>query len=398
MDANRLSKILDPGLFAMALCLEIRIRAIFYLVFKYFVVLATITTLSPTVAPAQSVGETLFTVTGVPVDETAADDLTAKNNGILEAQRKSLRRLLKRLTLRDDHHRLPNLANNTLAQVIRDFSVEGEKFGGGRYLASLTTRFKPREIRELLQSEGISFAETVSRPALIIPIYAVGGATLLWENPNPWFAALARRRSGDGLISTFVPLGDLSDVLEINAEQALRGDKIRLDSIASKYSAFSAYVAMAALSINSRDGVPTLHVSLNRHGDGQSIQKKVLTFTGKPDLPIESLLNDAAERLVIEIEETWKSENLLRFELEQWISVQVPLSGHLEWLSVRRRLDNVAELRRIVLTRLSVNSVDLDFLFVGETEQLRVAMAQSELVLVYNSDDGTWTLKRSESN
>lgn len=398
MDASRLSKILHPGLFAMALRLEMRISAFFSLACRGFAVLTTVTILASTVASAQSAGEMLFTVAGVAVDETAADDLTAKNTGILEAQRRSLKRLLGRLTLRDDHDRLPELSNNALAQVIRDFSVEGERFGGGRYLATLTIRFKPREIRRLLQDEGISFAETVSRPAVVLPIYAVGGATLLWEDPNPWFAAWARRPSGDGLIPTIVPLGDLSDVLEINAEQALQGDSARLASIASKYNAFGAYVAMAALSINPRDGAPTLHVSLDRHGGGQSEQTKILTFTGEPGLPINSLLDDAAERLVVEIEETWKSENLLRFELEQWISVQVPLTDHQDWRSVRRRLDNVAELRKIVLTRLSVNAVDLDLLFVGEPEQLRVAMAQSELVLVYNADNGTWTLKHSGSN
>lgn len=396
--ANRLSKILHPGLFAMALRLEMLICAIFYPARRAFVVLTTLAILMSTVASAQSVGEMLFTVADVAVDETAADDLTAKNNGILEAQRRSLRRLLERLTLRNDYDRLPALANRALAQVIRDFSVEGEKFGGGRYLATLTIRFKPREIRRLLQNEGIFFAETVSRPAVVLPIYAVGGATLLWEDPNPWFDTWASRPSSDGLIPTIVPLGDLSDVLEINAEQALQGDSARLASIASKYNAFSIYVAMAALSISPRDGAPTLHVSLDRRGGGQSEQTKILTFTGEPGLPIGSLLDDAAERLVVEVEETWKSENLLRFELEQWINVQVPLTSHLDWLSVRRRLDNVAELRKIVLTRLSINTVDLDLLFVGEPGRLRVAMAQSELVLVYNADDGAWTLMHSGSN
>ena len=343
-------------------------------------------------AAAQSAGETLFTFVGVAVDETAADDLTAKTAGILKAQRRALRRILKRVTLRNDHDRLPELDDNALAQVIRDIAVDGEKFGGGRYLATLTIRFKPREIRQLLQNAGISFAETASRPAVVLPVYAVGGTTLLWEEPNPWFSAWAKRPGGDGLLPVVVPLGDLSDVLEINAEQALRGDQTRLTSIASKYNAFGAYVAMAALAINPRNGGLTLNVSLDRHGGGQSEQTKILTFTGEPGLPIDELLNDAAERLVIEIEETWKRENLLRFELEQWISVRVPLTGHPDWIAVRKRLDDIAEIRKVVLTRLSVGAADLDLLFVGEPEQLRVAMAQSDLALAYVASEGAWTV------
>ena len=299
---------------------------------------------------------------------------------------------MKRVTLRNDHDRLPELDDNALAHVIRDIAVDGEKFGGGRYLATLTIRFKPREIRQLLQNAGISFAETASRPAVVLPVYAVGGTTLLWEEPNPWFSAWAKRPGGDGLLPIVVPLGDLSDVLEINAEQALRGDQTRLTSIASKYNAFGAYVAMAALAINPRNGGLTLNVSLDRHGGGQSEQTKILTFTGEPGLPIDELLNDAAERLVIEIEETWKRENLLRFELEQWISVRVPLTGHPDWIAVRKRLDDIAEIRKVVLTRLSVGAADLDLLFVGEPEQLRVAMAQSDLALAYVASEGAWTV------
>ncbi len=357
-----------------------------------FAALLVLSVVLATQAVAQSAGEELFTSTGVVVDETAADDLTAKTTGILKAQRRALRGVMQRLTLRDDHDLLPELDDSVLAQVIRDFAVDGEKFGGGRYLATLTIRFKPREIRRLLQNAGISFAETASRPAVVLPVYAVGGATLLWEEPNPWFSAWARRPGGDGLLPIVVPLGDLSDVLEINAEQALRGDQSRLASIASKYDAFGAYVAMAALTINPRNGALTLNVSLDRHGGGQSEQTKILAFTGEPGMRIDDLLNDAAERLVIEIEETWKSENLLRFELEQWISVRVPLTGHPDWIAVRKRLEDIAEIRRIVLTRLSVGAADLDLLFVGEPEQLRVAMAQSDLALAYAASEGTWTL------
>lgn len=356
------------------------------------VTLAVSTILLAPQAVAQSAGETLFTLVGVSVDETGADALTAKTAGMLKAQHRALRAILERVTLRDDHDRLPELDDNALAQVVRDFAVEGEKFGGGRYLATLTIRFKPREIRRLLQNAGISFAETASRPAVVLPVYAVGGATLLWEDPNPWFAAWAQRPGSDGLLPIVVPLGDLSDVLEINAEQALQGDQRRIMSIASKYDAFGAYVALASLSINPRNGALTLNVSLDRHGSGQSEQTRILTFAGAPGTPIDALLRDAAERLVIEIEETWKRENLLRFELEQWISVRVPLTGHPYWIAVRKRLDDIAEIRKIVLTRLSVGAADVDLLFVGEPEQLRVAMAQSDLALAYLASEGTWTI------
>ncbi len=358
----------------------------------FIITLVVLTGVLAELRTVQSAGVSMFKVSNISVDETATDDLVAKNRGILKAQKWALRRVFQRLVLREDYHRLPGPKEAVLEQVIRDFEIEGEKFGGGRYIATLTVRFKSHEIRRLLRLEGIPFAATISRPTVVLPIYTVGGTTMLWEEPNPWFSAWARRPEGDGLISIKVPLGDLSDVLEINAEQALRGDQSRLTSIAKKYKAFGTYVVQAAVTVNPGNDSLVINVSRTRYGGGQPKQTRVLRITSAPDIPLQNFLDDVVELVITEIEETWKSENLLRFEFEQRISVHVPLTSLSNWIELRNRLNEIAEIRKVVLTRLSVKSADLDLLFVGVTEQLRVALAQSGVELLYMPSDDTWIL------
>src|SRR3546814_4399241 len=81
------------------------------------------------------------------VDQRAENNLSAKSRGIAEGQRMALRILLERITLRDDHDRLPEIDDKLAMRTVRDFSVAHEKIGGGHYIASLTVRFNPEEVR-----------------------------------------------------------------------------------------------------------------------------------------------------------------------------------------------------------------------------------------------------------
>src|SRR3546814_9903356 len=166
-------------------------------------------------------------------------------------------------------------------RTVRDFSVAHEKIGGGHYIASLTVRFNPEEVRQLLRARDIPYAETVSRPVLVLPVYVAAGAARLWDGPNPWFDAWAAQPPAEGLQPLTVPLGDLSDVTEISAEQAMAGDAERLRSIAQKYGAFGTLVAVARLTVDTRSGPPTMPGEMTRHTPTPDSRPFVRTFTGR---------------------------------------------------------------------------------------------------------------------
>src|SRR3546814_14129842 len=112
-------------------------------------------------------------------------------------------------------------------RTVRDFSVAHEKIGGGHYIASLTVRFNPEEVRQLLRARDIPYAETVSRPVLVLPVYVAAGAARLWDGPNPWFDAWAAQPPAEGLQPFTVPLGDLSDLRTVIGQQAMAHDHAR---------------------------------------------------------------------------------------------------------------------------------------------------------------------------
>ena len=331
----------------------------------------------------------VFTVAHVGVDVTAEAAASAREAALLEGQRKAFRRLLRRLTRRRDHAFLPTRDDAEILEFVRGIEVEEEKASTVRYLAQLTIRFKPDAIRDLLRSAGISFAETISKPVLVLPVYEAGGTLSLWDDPNPWRDAWIELGTGDGLVPLVAPLGDLADVAEISAEQAARAVRDRLEAIAHRYGAADTLVAVASLT--SPGMRPTIDVAVARLGPAILERTVVLSFAAAADETVDDLLHRAARQVAAQVEESWKRDNLLRFDREETLSVAVPLTVLRDWLEVRRRLGGIAFIRAADLMALSRSEATVKLRYIGDIGQLRLALAQSDLDL--SQGPVSWVLR-----
>ena len=86
----------------------------------------------------------------------------------------------------------------------------------------------------------------------------------------------------------------------------------------------------------------------------------------------------------------WKRRTLLDFDHENKLVAIVPLDGIQTWLFVQRRLYSLAEVREIEVTALSAREAHLTLSYLGQAQQLTVALAQRGLIL--QSQEGFWTL------
>ena len=134
----------------------------------------------------------IFSVRGIKVDVTAGSTTDARDKALVMGQRAAFRELLERLTLRNDHLRLPSFNDNSISSFVADFEVAEEKASAVRYLATLNYSFKADDVRKLLMERKIAFAETTSKPVLVLPVYQASGYLLLWDDPNPWREAWSK--------------------------------------------------------------------------------------------------------------------------------------------------------------------------------------------------------------
>jgi hypothetical protein len=355
--------------------------------------LALLLAVAAVVPAAFGATQDVFEVDNVKVDVTAENASAARERALADGQAKAFRMLLERLVMTQDTSRLPAFRPADVTALVRDFSVADEKTSSVRYLASLSFRFRPEDVRRYLIDLGLPFAETRSKPVLVLPIYQASGTLLLWDDPNPWRQAWAARpEATSGLIPLLLPGGDLTDVATIGAEQADAGDVQRLAAVAGRYGAEDTLVARADMGLSARTGRPELTVTVTRYGPSGNPQPLTMTYSAGETEDTDTLLRRAAIDVTRQVENNWKRDNLMQFGNESILAVTLPVRSLADWTEAQKRLAGVAVVRRIDLVMMSRDEVRLNLHFLGEDEQLVLALRQADLDLQISGDEAALKL------
>ncbi len=341
--------------------------------------------LSPLAQAVQAAPYDVYEVV-VPIDVTAKSAAVAKNEALANGETQAFSRLLERLTLLGELDRLPKFGAKGIAPFVKDISVADEKTSGVRYLAKLTVRFNRREARKLLMDMGISFAETRSKPVLVLPVYQAAGALMLFDDPNPWREAWSGLPERDNLVPLILPKGDLADIASVGAEQAIQGDQQRMTAIARRYKAGNTIIAFARLSYDLKISRPRVEMELTRYGTAARGRKETRILTAEAGETPHGLLNRGAEMLARLIEDQWKLDNLLKFDQTGVLAITIPITDLPSWLAIRQKMSVVSVVRQVDLVLLSRDEVRANLQYIGELEQLVLALEQADLHLSKEGD------------
>lgn len=334
-----------------------------------------------TASSARAAADDVFTVSNVQVDRSAASAAAARDLALADGQVAAFRRLIARLVPRDQVASVPVPAVEGVTQLVRDFQVANEKTSRVRYIATMTVRFRPDAIEQLLRTAGVQFAVTRSKPLVVLPVYRKAGALLLWDNVNTWLQTWRALPPSDGLVPLVVPDGDLADVADISPEQALAEDDARVAAIARRYGAVGGLLAYAVLGNPTASGTISVEVTASRIGTRAPERTVVMSVTGKSGETEDTLLARAAIAVRSDVEESWKRENLLRFGEHNKLVAVVPLTGMADWIRVRRAIASIAFVQSSDLIELSRDEATVRLDYLGDEDQLALALAQHDLVL-----------------
>ena len=355
--------------------------------------------------PAQ--GEGVFTVADVPIDAEAASSAEARELAIAAGQRAALEILLRRLTV--EGASLPAPPDDFIAVMVAGFEIDDELVSPTRYRASLTVDFDPTELRRLLRVSGVPYAETASRPVLVVAVQRDPGGTLLWEEGNRWRQSWEERPPHGGLVPILLPLGDIIDLGTVDAARAMAADEEALAALGELYGTSEVAVAVAGLSGSTAVAKPSapagadtegvegevpaagraLTLSLRRiAGDGsRAIQK---TLIGRVDESERALLRRGTDRIVALLEDDWKAANLIRYGEDHALQATVPIASLGDWVSIQQRLAALAMVASVEIDSLSLREGRLTLRYHGTADQLRLALDQNDLLLEPLAD--AWVL------
>ena len=332
-------------------------------------------------AAAQTQTPDIFTVKAVQIDETAESAAAARAIALVAGQKEAWRRLLERLVPRNALGAAPAGTPDLFSNIVGGISVDSEKTSSVRYLADLTVRFKPDAVRRLFRDGGLRWAETASKPLVVLPVYRAQGTVQLWDITNLWHKAWQELPDSDALFRLVVPDGQPADLADISPDQALAGDSARIAAIARRYAADGALVAAATLMAGEGASPGSLEVTVSRFGPGGDERTSVSSYAKSAETPLPSLLKSAAAQLRRDFEEGWKQENLLRFGEQRELIAVAPLSGLPALIRLKALLGSVAEIRAVEVLSISRDQTKIRLLYLGDPSQLVLALAQKDLAL-----------------
>ncbi len=330
----------------------------------------------------------VFVVSDVAVDALGRTTTEARTQGLQDGQIEALNRLFKRLVPRAYHSDIPGMAARDAIDLVRDFSVSNERTTSGRYLADLKVRFQPDAVRSVLRFAEVPFAETVSKPVVIIPVYqeSVVSAPVIWADSNPWLEAWGQLRPSDGLVPRQLPYGDLEDLTSLRIEDVVAHDGDRLEAWASRYGADDSVIATASLlgSLGAESVRVVLYFSRTR-------MERSFDVPASGGQTWADLFKAAATEAWFLIEDEWKKENMLQFGVTGQITALVPLTSLEGWLAVRTRLQRVPLIDRFELQAITRDRAQVTLYYIGDENQLKLAMAQSDLGFIWQ--DEAWVIE-----
>ncbi|GAB5470812.1 MAG: DUF2066 domain-containing protein [Rhodospirillales bacterium] len=333
----------------------------------------------------------LFTVPGVIVSVAANSSAEAKAQGTATAQTQAFRRLAERLVVPADLAALPQVNAARVEPTVSSVTVLDEVVTDTTFDGRFTVRFDPAETRRLLDELGLRYTEVQSRPFVVVPVFASGDQAFLWRDPNPWRTAWAGYPGvGDSLVPILVPLGDIKDVVAVDAERALSGDRRGLGDLASNYDAAGSLVTRAQVTGNPWDGGAGLAISLQTYGEDLG-QIAPVSLTQAPDEAAEAFYQRGVIATMQAVETAWKSANAVQFGASNDIRVRALASALQDWLLIQRSLEAEPLVSNVAVLSLRRGEVVVDLTHRGTPEQLQRALAQRGLTLLQAS--GGWDLQ-----
>lgn len=367
--------------------------------------------------PVTAMAQTGYTVEGVEVQSTASDGTTARIEAMTQGEIAAFEQLITRLLPAGEAEaRIAAAKPHEISRMVRGYEIHDEKVSATSYAAKLDVNFDPAQVAAFLRgpqkppphvpgmpvppqqagqpSVAATPVQQVRMPnMLVLPVWISDNQeALLWERSNVWRVAWNEAERSD---TQFIrlPIGDQSDRIMIDGQQAIQAPFQSFSAIAERYQSSTVIVAEARPTVSS--GVNALAVRLRTLGrDGQSGEQE-LTYEQRASEPRDVLLARAAQDIIQRVMYTAQQQAAVqqaqaRAKAEEAaaqqqaqqpaymprskLTVLSRLQKLNDWVGLRKRLMALPMVEQVDMAAISSRQVDLVVHYRGSMAQLESAM------------------------
>jgi hypothetical protein len=316
-----------------------------------------------------------YTVTGVPVDATAASATEAQTIAINSGKARALQIVLGRLLKKEDAAKVPVLDDVALTRLIASYLPQNVKRSTTRYVASMTYSFNPAAIRHLLRTANIAYTDTTAHPILIVAMAPK------WVSHSAWESTMANPKYAAGSVPLVSPIGDQVDSGALSALNFADATWQDVEPVASRLHAGEAMLVL----LGGANGQTV--VKMKRLGLGSSPPVPDVTLPGNPP----GTMGAAADAASVAIANYWKSRSAIDYGRRLKLTAEVHVSSLQQWGDLLAKIGTVSTITDTNVNAMDIGLAKITLTYVGTTDQLHDALAQAKLDLTQKTGGG-WTL------
>ena len=286
----------------------------------------------------------VYLITDIEVDVTAANSSAARLQAFSQARTAGARRLINRLTARQDREAAQglNITYDVANRLSTAVDVQTEKASGTRYIGLLSVKFDPRAVRAYLDAYNVPFVDGQAVKALIIP------SSSLPVVSNEW-SALWSGLSSDDTLAPWV------------GSTALYSSRTNWSQIQAEVATVSATRGIQA---DISGDIGQFYVTLSELSRFNPTARRI-GVTG-PHATLESAKSTSIRYL----EEDWKALTLVRAVGETRVNAVARFNDRKGWISIEKALNGSQLVKNVRVSAISAFGADLEFVYSGRPDQL----------------------------
>lgn len=351
--------------------------------------------------------DTLFTIRGIHVDETAANASSARTQGLAGAEVEAFRRLVRKLTPEDARSRLPELSRSQISNYIRGIQINDEKISNRRYVAEVTVAFEPSLVSEFFAFHQVPHVFGAGGSLLVLKAHKVGTVVHMWQQTPVMAAADASVDWQNRLRQYSFASATLSDRIAFSPQQleamqasaALKladtyGKSGALEIITEWQPAAQKMLYRAEL-VGGAAPVKVMgeiDASQSARAENAALQACTTARGGEAAftdsaLTLEACALTAAYETVLDaVDQDWRSKLLVDVSLSGKIPFYLPAETIEAWKASQLELKTLSLVEAMTLSKLQLPLSRFEVAYRGEVEQLLVAVRSLGYEVVPYSD------------
>lgn len=284
-----------------------------------------------------------YIIKNVQVDVTGSSAFEARTKAMADAQRQAYNALLEKV-LPQHESSLPNLTDEQLDALVQSIEVQSEKNSDVRYLGTLTIRFNPKAVQQwFAQQNKTVVSPSLNKATVIVPVLVRHEKILLWEENNPWWQAWNQKTDLDSE-TLVVPMGDLQDLKNLSAKDALEGNIEAIRKMLIRY-----HADRMIIPILYEDTLSRLEIH-HYTTEGLVDRSAAVNFNTVEYAP--AALLPLAMAKVIDASTT-ALQTSLPYE-PKTLHFIVTFNNYPEWIDLQRRLESLEGVKKMTLHNLSL--------------------------------------------